>query len=71
MLLNDRKLTVPSDYIEGFVRANFTFLYQLVYDPMQRKLLPLNPHPPGMTAGDFPYAGAYPLVVHYMSSNYI
>ncbi|KAI8785058.1 exonuclease 1 [Biomphalaria glabrata] len=52
-------LTVPEDYIEGFIKAENTFLYQLVYDPLKRKLCPLNPYPPGIKAEDLDYAGQY------------
>ncbi|KAM4694106.1 exonuclease 1 [Discoglossus pictus] len=37
-------ITVPEGYIEGFIRANNTFLYQFVFDPVERKLVPLNPY---------------------------
>ena len=40
--LNMQKLTVTSEYIDGFIQADQTFLYQLVYDPRERKLRPLN-----------------------------
>lgn len=55
-------LTVPEEYIEGFIRANNTFLYQLVYDPIQRRLRPLDSYEEGMNAKLMPYAGAYPLL---------
>ncbi|XP_053157218.1 exonuclease 1 isoform X2 [Hemicordylus capensis] len=35
-------ISVPEEYIQGFIRANNTFLYQLVFDPVRRKLVPLN-----------------------------
>ncbi|ELU04231.1 hypothetical protein CAPTEDRAFT_95129 [Capitella teleta] len=57
MLLNIRNLTVSAEYIEGFIRADNTFLYQLVFDPLSRKLTPLNPYPPGVKAEDMHYAG--------------
>lgn len=56
-------LTVPEDYIEGFIKAENTFLYQLVYDPLKRKLCPLNPYPPGIKAEDLDYAGQYPFQI--------
>ncbi|NXD69932.1 EXO1 Exonuclease, partial [Eolophus roseicapillus] len=37
-------ITVPEEYIQGFTRFFFSFLYQLVFDPVNRKLVPLNPY---------------------------
>ena len=54
-------LTVPEEYIEGFIRANNTFLYQLVYDPIQRRLRPLNSYEEGLNPKELRYAGEYPL----------
>ena len=56
-------LTVSSEYIEGYVRADNTFLYQLVYDPTQRRLVPLTPYPDDIDIRDLNYAGPYPLVI--------
>uniref|UniRef100_A0A8C4F4I1 Exonuclease 1 n=1 Tax=Dicentrarchus labrax TaxID=13489 RepID=A0A8C4F4I1_DICLA len=50
-------LVVPEEYIEGFVRANNTFLYQLVFDPISRKVVPLNPYPEHMDPATLSYAG--------------
>ena len=61
-LLNMKSLSVPSEYIEGFVRADNTFLYQLVYDPLARQLVPLTPYPPEVEAGNLEYAGPYLLL---------
>merc|ERR550519_252823 len=36
------QLNVTSEYIDGFIQADQTFLYQLVFDPRSRKLRPLN-----------------------------
>ncbi|XP_075452082.1 exonuclease 1 [Ascaphus truei] len=49
--------TVPEGYIEGFVRANNTFLYQLVFDPVKRKLIPLNPYGDHINPEGLSYAG--------------
>lgn len=54
-------LTVPEDYLEGFVRANNTFLYQLVFDPVRREVVPLNPYPAHLDVKTLSYAGLYPL----------
>lgn len=53
-------LDVPEQYIEGFIRANNTFLYQLVFDPVRRKVVPLNPYPEHIDPAALPYAGLYP-----------
>ncbi|XP_035519762.1 exonuclease 1-like [Morone saxatilis] len=50
-------LVVPEEYIEGFIRANNTFLYQLVFDPISRKVVPLNPYPEHMDPATLSYAG--------------
>ncbi|XP_047458173.1 exonuclease 1 [Mugil cephalus] len=50
-------LVIPEQYIEGFVRANNTFLYQLVFDPVKRKVVPLNPYPEHIDPATLSYAG--------------
>ncbi|XP_040180948.1 exonuclease 1 [Rana temporaria] len=50
-------ITVPDGYIDGFIRANNTFLYQLVFDPLKRKLIPLNPYEDGIDPKELSYAG--------------
>ncbi|KAF0027628.1 hypothetical protein F2P81_020369 [Scophthalmus maximus] len=50
-------LVVPETYIEGFTRANNTFLYQLVFDPIRRKVVPLNPYPEHIDPATLSYAG--------------
>nr|XP_020455527.1 exonuclease 1 [Monopterus albus] len=50
-------LVVPEQYIEGFVKANNTFLYQLVFDPVRRKVVPLNPYPEHIDPTTLTYAG--------------
>uniref|UniRef100_A0A3Q3NDR0 Exonuclease 1 n=1 Tax=Labrus bergylta TaxID=56723 RepID=A0A3Q3NDR0_9LABR len=50
-------LVVPDEYIEGFIRANNTFLYQLVFDPVGRKVIPLNPYPEHIDPATLSYAG--------------
>ncbi|KAM5237696.1 exonuclease 1 [Ctenodactylus gundi] len=52
-------ITVPEDYIRGFVRANNTFLYQLVFDPIKRKLVPLNAYEDDIDPKTLSYAGQY------------
>ncbi|KAM9466429.1 exonuclease 1 [Clarias gariepinus] len=50
-------ITVPDEYIDGFVKANNTFLYQLVFDPINRKVVPLNPYPENLDLSKLSYAG--------------
>lgn len=53
------KLEVTTEYRCAFIQADQTFLYQLVYDPTNRKLTPLNPYPAGVDPASMPYAGSY------------
>ncbi|KAM6127982.1 LOW QUALITY PROTEIN: exonuclease 1 [Pterocles gutturalis] len=55
--LND--ITVPEEYIQGFTRANNTFLYQLVFDPVNRKLVPLNAYGDDIDPETLIYAGRH------------
>lgn len=55
------KLEVTDEYIDSFIKANNTFLYQLVFCPQKKCLVPLNPYPEGVDASDMEYAGKYPL----------
>ncbi|KAF0308683.1 Exonuclease 1 [Amphibalanus amphitrite] len=56
--LGVRSLPVTPEYRAGVLRAEETFLYQLVFDPRARRLVPLTPYPPGRSAADYPFAGA-------------
>lgn len=38
----ERNLYVPNDYEENFRKAELVFKYQLVFDPKERKAVPLN-----------------------------
>jgi len=51
------QVTVTDEYVEGFIRADNTFLYQLVFDPRRRQLIPLNPYPKNQDLGNLSYAG--------------
>lgn len=51
------KSSVSQEYIDGFVQANNTFLYQLAFDPKKRKLMPLNPYPTELEGEKMDYAG--------------
>lgn len=50
-------LVIPEEYIEGFIRANNTFLHQLVFDPVSRRVVPLNPYPDHIRGDALTYAG--------------
>lgn len=50
---------VDPNYGAEFIRADKTFLYQLVFDSRQRKLRPLNDYPSSVNAGDLDFAGPY------------
>ncbi|KAK7067479.1 Rad2 nuclease, partial [Halocaridina rubra] len=53
------QLEVSEEYRDGFLKARNTFLYQLIFDPVNRKLKPLNAYPDGMGSEDYPYAGKF------------
>jgi len=53
----DAKMQVPVDYDKSFQQADETFLYQLVFDPISRRLVPLNELPEGVRPGDLVFAG--------------
>lgn len=51
-------LIVTQDYIEKFVKADKTFKYQIVFDPLQRKLVSLNEYGVEVSENeDLSYAG--------------
>ena len=51
-------VTVTPDYIDGFIKADQTFLYQLVFDPRTRKLRPLNDYADEtLTSKKLPFCG--------------
>ena len=52
-------LEVTLEYRESFIKAEQTFLYQLAYNPIDRKLVPLHPYPPNVDSTCFPFAGQY------------
>lgn len=57
-------LIIPEEYVEGFIKANNTFLYQLVFDPIQRKVVPLNPYAEHIDPDTLSYAGMYPVLTN-------
>jgi exonuclease-1 len=50
---------VSKEYVDGFLQANRTFKYQLVFDPRSRRLRPLNDYPVNERLGDLSFAGGY------------
>ncbi|XP_045606109.1 exonuclease 1 [Procambarus clarkii] len=52
-------LEVTKEYRDNFVKARNTFLYQLVFDPIDRILRPLNDYPDDLEPEDLPYAGKF------------
>jgi len=50
---------MSDEYIQGFIRAEKTFLYQLVFDPQARKLVPLSPYEADITVEELGFAGKY------------
>ena len=50
--LNMGSLEVTEEYIKGFIQADNTFLYQLVFDPRTRELRPLIDYPAGVNKVD-------------------
>ncbi|CAF1429768.1 unnamed protein product [Adineta ricciae] len=55
--LGKMNLRVTDDYITGFKRAHLAFLHQIVYDPVQRKQIPLNPLPDDVDHSQLKFAG--------------
>ena len=51
-------LPMCDEYIEKFKKADRTFKYQIVFDPLKRKLVPLNPYEADVNlTDDMSYAG--------------
>ncbi len=56
-----KKMVVSNEYVENFKRAENTFLYQLVFDPIARQLRPLHTYPDTFDSSELEYAGRYSL----------
>jgi exonuclease-1 len=54
------KSQVPRDYDEGFKKAEWTFLYQLVFDPRSQQQVRLNSLPDDIDTKQLEFAGMYP-----------
>ncbi|RUP44578.1 PIN domain-like protein, partial [Jimgerdemannia flammicorona] len=53
----NHEMPVPRDYLKNFRRANFTFLYQRVYDPDAQVLTTVNPVPEGLDIDNMDFLG--------------
>lgn len=60
-ILKLKKLTIPPDFLADFTKAKNTFLHQPVFDPITRKIRPLNDYPDGLQSASVAYAGECPL----------
>lgn len=58
-VLEKISVEITDEYIDGFIQAENTFLYQLVFDTRKRMLIPLNPYPEDLGPKDLPFAGSY------------
>ncbi len=56
-ILKMPNLNITNDYIENFKKADNTFKYQIVFDPIQRKLVSLHSYENEHVANDLAYAG--------------
>lgn len=59
MLEDKVQVDVTDEYIAGFIQAENTFLYQLIFNTKTRKVEPLTPYPDGVHPDDLGYAGKY------------
>ena len=50
---------VPEDYAEEFKKADMTFLYQVVFDPIEETRKPLNELPDGLQEEELTFSGMY------------
>lgn len=57
--LNMPSLEITSEYRTAFIKAEQTFLYQLVYDPNKRTLRPLKSYPSNLDPDTLHFAGKY------------
>lgn len=55
--LNMKSLVVPKEYRDSFIKAFITFKHQLVFCPLQRKQVRLNPPTADVTQDQLCYAG--------------
>ncbi|VDO28607.1 unnamed protein product, partial [Onchocerca flexuosa] len=50
--LNKNSLKVTKQFIEDFIRAENTFLYQIIFDPIEKRQRPLNEYPFSQQSGE-------------------
>jgi exonuclease-1 len=50
-------LNISAEYIESFKKADKTFKYQIVFDPLDQKLVSLNPYEANDEKEDLSFAG--------------
>lgn len=56
-ILNKKNLTVTTEYRDSFINACITFKHQLVFCPLLRKQVRLNPPSDNVTTEQLKYAG--------------
>jgi len=56
-VLNMKSLVVTQEYRDAFILADITFKHQLVFCPLQRKQVRLNPPTTDITEDQLQYAG--------------
>lgn len=56
-VLNMKSLVVTQEYRDAFILADITFKHQLVFCPLQRKQIRLNPPTVDITEDQLQYAG--------------
>lgn len=56
-ILNKKNLTVTPEYRDSFINACVTFKHQLVYCPLERKQVRLNPPSDKVTKEQLKFAG--------------
>ena len=55
--LRSYQMTIREDDKKQFLKANQTFLHQIVFDPLTRQLVPLFPLPDDLKDADLSFAG--------------
>jgi 5'-3' exonuclease len=55
----DRRYVVPQGYEEAFTKAEQTFLHQSVFDPINKRVVPLTPFPPHLSLSETSFLGPY------------
>ena len=56
---------MPKDYDANFKKAEWTFLYQLVFDPRSQQQVRLNPLPDDVDPKELAFAGMYPFIIKF------